>query len=231
MSNPLPVKTLPAAMAILRKDLLLELRSRESLLPMSLFAVVTVVAFHFALDRSTVSGQLAAGVIWITVILAALLGVNRLFVAEHEEGGFTALRLSGVDPTAMATAKALALFIYLTVLEVVAFLAAFILLLTPFSVEQLPLLVVVALFVNGITASLGALVSALATQSRTRELLVPILLLPLSIPTVIAASQASGPLLELNPSTPAGRWLLLLGLYNIVSGLLCWALFDFLIED
>ena len=103
--------------AILGKDLRTELRTLQSLPAMALFAVTTFVIFRFGLDRTSLSGSLAAGVLWATLLFAAMLGINRLFVAEREEGGFDAIRLAPIDRTALFAAKAAALLVYLLVLE------------------------------------------------------------------------------------------------------------------
>ena len=87
---------------------------------MALFSVTTFVIFHFALNRPTLAGQLAAGVLTATLLFAAMLAINRLFVAEREQGGFDAFLLAPVDRNAMLFAKAAALFVFLTVLEVIA---------------------------------------------------------------------------------------------------------------
>ena len=105
--------------ALLGKDLRVELRTLRSLPAMALFAVTTFVIFRFGLDRTRLEGDLAAGVLVATLLFAAMLAVNRLFVAEREEGGFELIRLAPVDRTVLFAAKASALFIYLVVLEVV----------------------------------------------------------------------------------------------------------------
>src|SRR5665811_1713413 len=89
----------------------------RSLPAMALFAVTTFVIFRFGLDRTSLSGSLAAGVLWATLLFAAILGINRLFVAEREEGGFDAIRLAPIDRTAVFAAKAAALLVYLLALE------------------------------------------------------------------------------------------------------------------
>ena len=88
-----------AAAAVLRKDLLLELRTFETVPAMVLFSLATFVIFHFALNRETIEGQLAAGVLTATLLFASMLAVNRLFVAEREQGGFDAFMLAPVDRT------------------------------------------------------------------------------------------------------------------------------------
>ena len=94
--------------AILAKDLRTELRTLRSLPAMALFAMTTFVIFRFGLDRTSLSGSLAAGVLWATLLFAAMLGINRLFVTEREEGGFDAIRLAPMDRTVLFPAKAAA---------------------------------------------------------------------------------------------------------------------------
>ena len=106
--------------AILAKDLRAELRTLQSLPAMALFSVTTFVIFRFGLDRTSLSGSLAAGVLWATLLFAAVLGINRLFVAEREEGGFDAIRLAPIDRSVLFAAKAAALLVYLLVLEAIA---------------------------------------------------------------------------------------------------------------
>ena len=106
--------------AILAKDLRSELRTLQSLPAMALFAVTTFVIFRFGLDRTQLSGSLAAGVLWATLLFAAVLGINRLFVAEREEGGFDAIRLAPIDRSVLFAAKAAALLVYLLALELIA---------------------------------------------------------------------------------------------------------------
>jgi heme exporter protein B len=218
--------------ALLRKELLVELRTLESVPGMSLFAVTTFVVFHFALNRNTVEGDLAAGILWVTLLFAAILGVNRLFVADAEEGGFDGFLLAPVDRSALFLAKALALLAYLAVLELVAVPAFALLLLGPSLGQALPgLLAVLALGDLGV-AVIGTLVAALAVRTRARDLLGALLALPLLVPVVIGGARATAPLFSLTHATgPPGRWLLTLGLYDLVFGLIAFALFDFLLED
>jgi heme exporter protein B len=218
--------------ALLRKELLVELRTLESVPGMSLFAVTTFVVFHFAVNRNTVDGDLAAGILWVTLLFAAILGVNRLFVADADQGGFDGFLLAPVDRTALLVAKALTLLAYLFVLELVAVPAFALLLLGPPLGQALPeLLGVLALGDLGV-AVIGTLVAALAVRTRARDLLGPLLGLPLLVPVVIGGARATSPLFALtHPTAPAARWLLTLGLYDLVFGLIAYALFDFLLED
>ena len=219
-------------MAVLRKELLVELRTLESVPGMALFAVTTFVVFHFALNRSSVDGDLAAGILWVTLLFASMLGINRLFVADADQGGFDAFLLAPVDRTAMLAAKALALLVYVVALELVAVPAFALLLLEPSLGHALPeLLAVLALGDLGIVA-IGTMVAALTVRTRARDLLGPLLALPLLVPVVIGGARASSPLLALGPQGGlSARWLLTLGLYDLLFGLIAYALFDFLVED
>jgi heme exporter protein B len=219
-------------LAVLRKDLLLELRTLETVPSMILFAVTTFVIFHFALDRATIAGQLAAGIFTGTLLFASMLAINRLFVAEREQGGFDAFLLAPVDRSALLVAKALALFAFLAVLELFAVPAFALLLLGPSLGRPLGGLVILLALADVALAVIGTLVSAIAVQTRARDLIGPIIGLPLLIPALIATARGAGPLLRAHgPSLPGGRWLLILALYDLVFALLAYAVFDFLLED
>ena len=220
------------ALAILRKDLRIEVRSKESVPAMALFSVTVFVLFHFGLQRNSLEGDLAAGVLWVTLLLATVLGVNRLFVVEREQGGIDGMLLAPIDRTALFLAKAGALFLYLVLLELIAVPAFDILLLGPDPFKPLPSLIALLLLADVGLAAVGALVSALAVETRARDLMVPLLLLPLLVPVVIAGAEGTEPLFTGSQSPhELGKWLGLLGLYDMVFLLLSIAVFDFLLED
>jgi heme exporter protein B len=221
-----------AAGTILRKDLLLELRTKEAVPAMTLYTITVYVLFHFGLDRNALDGDLASGVLWVTLLLAAVIGVTRLFAAEREQGGIDALLLAPVDRTALFLAKASALFLFLVVVELVAVPAYDLLLLGPGLGGTLPELPLILLLANVGIAAVGALVAALAAETRTRELIVPLLLLPLLLPLLISCAQATEPLMRTDQGPEdLGRWLGLLTLYDVVFVLVSVAVFDFLLED
>jgi heme exporter protein B len=218
--------------AVLRKDLTLELRTFETVPAMVLFSISTFVIFHFALNQGRVAGQLAAGLLTATLLFAAILVINRLFVADREQGGFDAFLLAPVDRTSLLLAKAAALFTFLAALEVIAVPAFGLLLLKPPLGPPLPQLIgILALADLGI-AVIGTLVSAIAVHTRARDLIGPIIGLPLLVPALIATARATAPLLGAHGvgSVP-GKWLAVLALYDSVFALLAYAVFDFLLED
>jgi heme exporter protein B len=207
--------------ALLRKELRVELRTWESVPAMTLFSVTAYVLFHFGLQVNSLDRSLASGVLWVTLLFASVLAINRLFVADDEQGGFDALLLG----------KALALLAYLVAFELIAVPAFALLLLRTSLGDALPaLLAPLALGDLGV-AAIGTLVGALAVRTRARDLIGPLLALPLLVPVVIGAALSTAPLF----ASPTGglplRWMLTLGLYDLVFAVIAFALFDFLVED
>ena len=221
-----------AALAILQKDLTIELRTRESVPAMALFSLIVFVLFHFGFDRDALDGDIATGVLWVTLLLATVLAVNRLYATEREQGGIEGLLLAPVDRTALFLAKASALLLYLLLLELIAVPAFAILLLSVGLLPVLPELVAILVVADVGLAVVGALVAALAAETRARDLIVPLLYLPLIVPVVIAAASATEPLLTgAQAADGLGGWLAFLGVYDMVFLLLSVGIFDFLLDD
>jgi heme exporter protein B len=216
--------------AIVAKDLRTELRTLESIPAMALFAVTTFILFRFGLDRTELEGGLAAGVLLVTILFAAILAINRVFVAEREQGGFDAFRLAPVDPAALYAAKVCVLFVYLAILELIA-VALFGLLFG--GGDGLLALAPVLVLVDVGLAVVGALVSSIAVNSSARDLIAPLLLLPLLVPLVIAAASVAAQLLAAGgPSyDDFAKWMAILALYDLVFIAVGWAVYDFVLED
>ena len=204
--------------ALARKDLLLELRARDTLPAMLLFVVAIFVVFHFSLPTRS-SDLAASGLLWVAVVFTALLGLGRAFVPEREQRMFDGLVLAPCDRSAIWLAKSLATFAFLALAELVA----------------LPLF---ALFFHGIDGTtvlaflladvgicaVGTLVGAMAVVTRARDLLLPLLFLPLAIPILIGGVGAS---VVASP----GRYLLFLALYDALFAVLCWASFEYVVTE
>jgi heme exporter protein B len=221
-----------AFVALLRKALRVELRRPETVPAMALFSVMTLVLLHFGLQRRELEGDLAAGALLVTILFAAVLGLNRLFVAEREEGGFDGFLLAPVDRTALLFAKAAAMLIFLVAVELVTVPAFGLLLLGPDLLPALPGLIGALALVDLGLATVGTLVAGLGVQTRARDLIVPIVGLPLLVPLLIAAARAITPLLLPGGPGPVPlKWMAVLGLYDLVFGLIAYAVFDFLLED
>jgi heme exporter protein B len=204
--------------ALARKDLILELRARDTLPAMLLFVVSTLVVFHFVLPGD--SSQLAAtGLLWVAIVFTALLGLTRAFAAEREQGVIDGLVLAPSDRSAIWLGKALSILVFLVLAELVA-LPAFAVF---FGDVDGALVGGIGLADIGI-AAVGTLLAAMAAASRARELLLPLLFLPLAIPIVIGGVGAS---VSDHPASYIG----FLGLYDGLFAIICWASFEYLVTE
>jgi len=204
--------------ALARKDLLLELRAKETLPSMLLFVVATLTIFHFALPRGT--GENASlGLLWSALVLTALLGLTRAFVAEREQGVLDGLVLAPSDRSAIWVGKVVSTLAFLVLAELVA-LPAFALFFTSIDGATVA---GVALADLGICA-VGTVLAAMAVAGRARELLLPLLFLPLAIPIVIGGVGASV------VDEPA-RYLAFLALYDAVFAIISWASFEYVVTE
>jgi heme exporter protein B len=201
-----------------RKDLLLELRARDTLPAMLLFVVSTLVVFHFVLPGDS-SELAAAGLLWVAIVFTALLGLSRTFAAEREHGVIDGLVLAPSDRSAIWLGKTLSVLAFLALAEVLA-LPAFALF---FGAVDWPMIAGVALANLGI-AAVGTFLAAVAAASRARELLLPLLFLPLAIPIVIGGVGASV------AGDPA-RYVGFLALYDAIFALVCWASFEYVVTE
>jgi heme exporter protein B len=204
--------------ALARKDLLLELRARDTVPAMLLFVVSALVVFRFALPADA-SDLAAAGLLWIAVVFTALLGLTRAFVAEREERVLDGLVLAPIDRSAIWLAKGISVLAFLVLAEAIA-LPAFAIFFAPITATTVAAF---ALADVGI-AAVGTLLAAMAAASRARELLLPLLFLPLAIPIVVGGVGAS---VEPDPA----RYLAFLGLYDLVFAILAWASFDYVVTE
>jgi heme exporter protein B len=204
--------------ALARKDLRVELRSRDTVPAMLLFVLGGLVVFHFALAEDS-SRVAAAGMLWIALLFTALLALVRAFVAEREESVIDGLLLAPCDRSAIWLGKTLSVVAFLSLAEAVA-LPAFALFYEPVTWE---LIAGVALANIGI-AAVGTLLGAMAAAARARELLLPLLFMPLAIPIVIGGVGAT---LAEDPS----RYLGFLGLYDAIFAILSWASFEYVVTE
>ena len=201
-----------------RKDLLLELRSRDTLPAMLLFAVAMLVVFRFALPGDA-SDRAATGLLWVAILFTALLGLTRAFVPEREQRVLDALVLAPVDRSTIWVGKSVAVFAFLVAAEVVA-VPAFSLFFGAPSWETLLAIVLADLGI----CTVGALLAAMAVAGRARELLLPLVFLPLAIPILVGGVGAG-------VTDDAGRYLAFLGLYDAVFAILAWASFEYVVTE
>jgi heme exporter protein B len=204
-------------LALARKDLLLELRGRETVPAMVVFAVGALVVFRFALpDEQT---EAAKGLLWVAILFTAMLALTRAFAAERDQGLLDALVLAPCDRSAIWLGKLLATLAFLVLVEIFA-VAAFWLF---FEGLDPAALVAIALADVGICAA-GTLLAAMAVGGRARELLLPVLLLPVALPVLIGGVGAT-------VTDDPGRYLAFLGLYDGIFAILAWAGFEYVVTE
>jgi heme exporter protein B len=204
--------------ALARKDLILELRSRDTVPAMLLFVVSTLVVFRFSLPAES-SDLAATGLLWIAVLFTAVLALTRAFVAEREQRVLDGLVLAPSDRSAIWLGKGLSILAFLVLVELFA-LPAFALFFGPVDWATVAAF---ALADVGL-AAVGTLLAAMAAASRARELLLPLLLLPLAIPIVVGGVGAS---VEPDPA----RYLGLLAVYDALFAILAWASFEYVVTE
>jgi len=204
--------------ALARKDLTLELRARDTLPAMLLFVLSMLVVFHFVLPAD--SSELAAkGLLWVAILFTALLGLSRAFAAEREDDAIDGLILATRDRSAIWLGKALAVLAFLALAEVVA-VPAFALFFTHVDGATIAGVVLADI---GICA-VGTLLAAMGAASRARELLLPLIFLPLAIPIVVGGVGAS---VAGNPA----KYVAFLAIYDAIFGLVAWASFDYVLTE
>ncbi len=212
--------------ALLKRDLLSELRSRETIVVLLFFALLSLLTFNFSLElrQEDISG-VAPGILWVTLLFAAMMGMGRSFVRDRERGVLEGLLLTGVDPGILYLSRATSLLILLLAVEaamVPVYLGFF-----GIRVQVAMLLAIVLLGTVGFTV-LGTLLAAMASNTRARETLLPLLLIPLSIPLIIGSVRATGDLMAGTFGVP---WLGLLAAFDAIFLVVCYWAFEFVVEE
>jgi len=215
--------------AVVWKDLAAELRSRELLTSMLVFALLVILIFNFALEldaraRATVT----SGVLWVTFAFAGTLGLNRSMAVEKDRGCLDGLLLAPVDRSAIYFGKTLGNLIFMFIVEIIVLPVYSILYNT--NLFKPGLIVVIILGSIGFVV-VGTLLSTMAVQTRTRDVLLPILLFPVIIPVMIAAVKASSGFLQGIEMADITPWLNLLLVYDIIFTAVAFMVFDYVVEE
>jgi heme exporter protein B len=219
-----------ATATILWKDLRIELRTREAISGAFVFCVLTLVIFNFALDFNTAEARrLAAGFFWVAFAFGSVLALNRSFAIEKESDCVRALMLAPIDRWSIFAGKFLANVIFMFLIEMFVLPLFVIFFDVTITIGALGLLVLI--FVLGAIgfASVGTLFSAVAANTRMRELLLPVLLLPVTVPLLIAAVETTS--YALGADIEASLWFKLLIGYDVIFVTACFMLFEFVMEE
>ena len=220
---------LNAIRAVIWKDLTAEWRTRENLSAMLVFALLVILIFNLALELDIQAQEsLSAGVLWATFIFAGTIGLNRSLAVEKDRGCLDGLLLAPVDRSVIYFGKAIGNLIFMLLVEIIVLPVYSFLYQVP--VFQPGFLLVVVLGSIGYVA-VGTLLATMVIQARTRDILLPILLFPLSLPVIIAAVKASQGFLLMVPLTEISAWLNLLIVYDLIFTAAAFMVFDFVVEE
>lgn len=216
--------------AVARKDLVLEMRSRERVLPMATFGILVAVVFSFAIDPTVRARSIAGAMLWVTVLFAGMLGLGRTFALEREQDALTGLLLTPMDRSALYLGKLLANVALLLVVEAVLFPVYALFFQLPLDRGAAGIALVVFLATIGFMA-LGTLFSAVAAHTRLGETILPVLLLPLLLPVVIFAAGATQRLLIGRPLSEVLGSLKMLGAFGLIFVIVCALVFGAVVEE
>lgn len=218
-----------ATFAVIAKDLAGELRSRELLSAMLVFALLVILIFNFALELDVKTREtVTAGVLWVTFAFAGSLGLNRSMAMEKDRGCMDGLLLAPVDRSAIYFGKMIGNLFFMLLVEAIVLPLYSILYNT--NLFQIGFLGVVFLGSLGYVA-VGTLLATMTVQTRTRDVLLPILLFPLAIPVLIASVKASMGYLQGLEMEAIRPWLNLLIVYDTIFIAVAFMVFDFVVEE
>ncbi|MBM4464657.1 MAG: cytochrome C biogenesis protein [Chloroflexi bacterium] len=220
---------LQKVLAIVQKDVAVELRTKEMLSSMFVFALLVIVIFNFAFElRIENVRQVAPGVLWVTFTFAGMLGLNRSFVLEKDKGCLEGLLLCPVDRSAIYFGKMLGNVIFMTMVE--AIILPIFSVLFNVSLFHPVLLLIVVLGTLGF-AGVGTLFSAMAVHTRAREVMLPVLLFPVVVPAMIAAVKATGGILDGQLFSEIAHWVRLLVAFDVIFLAISFMTFDYVVEE
>ncbi len=225
-SKPAFLKTV---MAVVWKDLAAELRSREMLSAMLVFALLVILIFNFALELDLPTRRsVTAGVLWVTFAFAGTLGLNRSMAIEKDRGCLDGLLLAPVDRSAIFFGKAIGNLVFMLIVEAIV-LPVYSLLYNT-NLFNPGLLLVILLGSIGY-AAVGTLLASMAVQTRTRDVMLPILLFPVIIPVLLAAVKASAGFIAGQTLADVMPWINLLIVYDIIFTAVAFMTFDSVVEE
>lgn len=218
-----------ATLTIFRKDLRAELRSRELIASMALFAALCVLTFSFALELDRIArDSVVSGVLWVTVTFSSILGLNRSLSGERETSGLDAVLLAPIPRVALYGGKVLANFVFTFTVSVI-----FLPVMTVLFNQPLlnPWLVLTLVFGTLGLTSVGTLLAAMTVQTRARDALLPIVMLPAALPALLAAVKATNLMIGGGSDTLWVGWLWLLVVIDLFYLAACGILFKYVVEE
>ncbi len=218
-------------LTLIRKDLLLELRNKDVLSAMLVFALIVLAVFNFVFDPGMMDiNAVAPGILWVAVLFAGNLGIGRANAREYENAGMQGLLLCPMDRSAIYVAKTLANFLYMVIIELLVLPLMIVFYDLPVGPYLLPVGLVLLLGAFGF-AAVGTLFAAISVNTHSREVMLPILLFPVSVPIILAAVKSTAVLLQGGALGDAAGWLQLLIVFDVVFAVVCFLLYEYVLEE
>jgi heme exporter protein B len=220
---------LATVLAIVRKDLQAELRSRELITSMGLFALLAILIFSFALELDRLAREEAiAGVLWVTIVFASVLGLNRSMAMERDQGNLDAMLMAPIDRATIFFGKLVGNLVFALVVGLL--LVPLMSVLYNRNLVQPWLIVVLLLGTFGFSI-VGTLLATMTAQTRARESLLPIVMLPVALPVILPAVRASTAILTGTPQEDWIAWPQILVVVDLIYLVMCFLLFEYVIEE
>ncbi|PLR98210.1 heme exporter protein CcmB [Bacillus sp. T33-2] len=218
------------AMTIAGKDLSNELKTKQTIGMMVIFSSLVILVLSFAFDpTNNMVKAIIPGLVWLITVFSGILGLNRSFLSEHENDCLTGLRSAPIDPASIYLGKVIANFSLVTVVQLISIPVLFILFDYHFIGSYVWFTLVVLCGTFGFII-VGTFLAALAANAKNSEMLLPVLLLPLLSPLMIAGVQATRIVLENENMKDAVSWLQLMAAYDLLFLAACFFLFEFIME-
>lgn len=215
--------------AILVKDLLLELRTRDILLSMVLFGLLVIVVFNFAIDPTPrIVAAVAPGILWVSFTFGGVLGLNRSFGLEKDRGNLHGLMLAPVSRDALYFGKMLGNFLFMVIVEAIVYPAFAVIFNLPLWIPEL--IPIILLATLGISA-VGTIFSAMSVNTRSREVMLPALFFPVIVPVIIGAAEATGLVFDSQDDANLARWATFLAVFDAVFLVVCPVVFGMILEE
>lgn len=220
-----------AILTIAWKDIISEFRSRETISSMLIFCLIVVVIFNFMFEPgSNLVKEMVPGILWVAITFAGILGLNRSFIYEVDQGCLQGLLLCPVDHYMLYLGKTIGNFFFMVIMEIIIVPLMIILFNLNIVHILLPLFLIILLGTLGF-AAVGTVLSAISVNTRAREILLPVLLFPIAIPILLAAVKATGAVINEGTFASAQSWIRILAGFDIIFLVISSLLFEFVVED
>ncbi len=219
-----------AVLAILKKDILMEIRAKETINATLVFSILITIVFSFISEPGSKTEQaVAGGIFWMAVTFSGILGLNKTMMSEIQGGNFEALMLAPIDRSAIFFGKVISNFLFLTILEIIL-VPLFLVFYNVNLVSHWLMVVIILLATYGYSVT-GTLFSMISVRTKTREIMLPLLMLPILVPVIIAAILSTNIFLFNQEITYCYNWIKLMAVFDIIFTAVIFAIFSAVIEE